>query len=68
MLSLKLQDIMSVRVGPDSILNELPRSVEINGQIYVVSRDVKGSPTIFSTECPHQGGTVEVIDGECLRC
>lgn len=59
---------MSVRVGPDSILNELPQSVEISGQMYIVSRDTNGSPIVFSSECPHQGGLVEVIDEDCLRC
>lgn len=59
---------MSVRVGPVSILDDLPRSVEINGQEYILSRNSDGCPIIFSSECPHQGGTVEVVDDECLRC
>jgi CMP-N-acetylneuraminate monooxygenase len=59
---------MSARIGPDSLLEDLPQSVEINGREYIVSRDPDGQPIIFSSECPHQGGTVEVVDEECLRC
>jgi CMP-N-acetylneuraminate monooxygenase len=59
---------MSIRIGPTSLLEDLPQSVEVSGREYILSRDVEGHPIIFSSECPHQGGTVEVIDDECLRC
>lgn len=59
---------MSVRVGPDSLLDHLPQSVEVGGNEYILSRDADGRPLLFSSECPHQGGTVQVLDDECLRC
>jgi CMP-N-acetylneuraminate monooxygenase len=59
---------MTVRVGPDSLLDELPRSVNVDGNEYIVSQNTEGDPVVFSSECPHQGGTVEVVDEEYLRC
>jgi CMP-N-acetylneuraminate monooxygenase len=59
---------MSTRIGPDSLLEDLPRSVEVGGRKYILSRNIDSHPIIFSSECPHQGGTVEVIDNECLQC
>jgi len=59
---------MSTRIGPDSLLEDLPQSVEISGREYIVSQDTDDHPIIFSSECPHQGGVVEVTDEECLRC
>lgn len=59
---------MSIRIGPESLLEELPQSVKINGREYILSRDSETRPIIFSSECPHQGGTVEVVDDGCLQC
>ena len=59
---------MSTRIGPDSLLEDLPQSVEVSGRKYILSQDTENRPIIFSSECPHQGGTVEVIDDECLQC
>lgn len=59
---------MSIRVGPDSLLEDLPESVEISGQEYIVNKNTNGDPIVFSAECPHMGATVEVVDEDCLRC
>lgn len=59
---------MSIRIGPISLLNDLPQSVRMDGQTYIVSRNSDDLPIILSSECPHQGGTVEVIDKGCLQC
>ncbi|WP_081927504.1 Rieske 2Fe-2S domain-containing protein [Halobellus rufus] len=59
---------MSTRIGPDSLLKNLPQSVKISGREYIISRNPDGDPIIFSSECPHQGSVVEVANEECLRC
>lgn len=59
---------MSIRIGPESLLEDFPQSVEVNGREYILSRDSETRPIIFSSECPHQGGTVEVVDDGCLQC
>lgn len=59
---------MSTRIGADLLLEDLPQSVDINGQEYIISQSSDGRPVLFSSECPHQGGVVEVTDEECIRC
>lgn len=59
---------MSTCIGPDSLLNDLPQTVEVDGREYIVSQNSDDHPVIFSSECPHQGATVKVVDDECLRC
>lgn len=58
---------MPVRIGSDSLLDELPQEIEINNKDYILSKNVNNDPTLFSTECPHRGGKVQVEDN-CLRC
>ncbi|MFA9516862.1 Rieske 2Fe-2S domain-containing protein [Halopenitus sp. H-Gu1] len=59
---------MSVHVGPASLLETLPQSVEVDGEWYIISKNEESQPVIFSSECPHLGGTVEVVNDDCLRC
>jgi CMP-N-acetylneuraminate monooxygenase len=59
---------VSVQIGPATILDDLPQPVEINGNRYIASRDEDDQPIILSSECPHMGGEVEVINKSCLRC
>ena len=55
-------------VGPDSLLQTLPSSVTVNGQPYILDRDIDGELVLLDATCPHQGGVV-VIDGETqYRC
>jgi CMP-N-acetylneuraminate monooxygenase len=58
----------NMKVGSISLLDDLPQPVEIGGQRYILSKDESGEPVAFSSECPHQGGIVEVVDEECIRC
>jgi CMP-N-acetylneuraminate monooxygenase len=59
---------MTTCIGSDSLLEDLPQSVEVDGKEYILSRNVDDHPVIFSSECPHQGATVKVADDKCLRC
>lgn len=59
---------MGICIGPDSLLRDLPQTVEIGEREYILSRNSDKHPVIFSSECPHQGATVKVTHDECLRC
>jgi CMP-N-acetylneuraminate monooxygenase len=54
-------------VGPDTLLNDTPRTVELDEENYILTQNLNGNPVLFSTQCPHRGGKVKV-DDECLHC
>jgi len=59
---------MTVRVGDAELVEELPRSVTIHGEPYILSSSDDGTPVLHDAICPHQGGTVTVESESCLRC
>jgi len=59
---------MSFRIGDVSLLDDLPRAVELSDKPFILSQNSEGDPVLFEAVCPHQGGTVDIKSEECLRC
>jgi len=41
-----------------SILNKVPKLIDIQGQSYIISKNEEGIPILFSASCPHQNNVV----------
>ena len=51
-----------------SILNELPKLIDIQGQSYIIDKNEEGVPILFSASCPHQNNVVSEIDNTHWKC
>lgn len=59
---------MTVRIGEAALLDEIPCSVEIHDEPYILSVNDDSDPVLHDAICPHEGGTVDVESDTCLRC
>ena len=48
-------------------LSNLPHKLEIDGDIYFISRSNAKEYILLSGVCPHKGGIVKAI-GDCFEC
>ena len=53
---------------PSSILNQVPKLIDIQGQSYIISKNEDGVPILFSASCPHQNNVVSELDHVTWRC
>ena len=53
---------------PSSILNEVPKLIDIQGQSYIINKNEDGFPILFSASCPHQNNTVSELHDTTWRC
>ena len=53
---------------PSSILNQVPKLIDIQGQSYIISKNEDGTPILFSASCPHQNNTVSELHDTTWRC
>jgi len=53
---------------PSSILNQVPKLIDIQGQSYIISKNEDGVPILFSASCPHQNNVVSELDNVTWRC
>ena len=51
-----------------SILNELPKLIDIQGQSYIIDKNEEGVPVLFSASCPHQNNVVSELDNTTWKC
>ena len=59
---------MRYEVGSINILKDLPKFVEIENKPYIISEDSKKQLIAYSAVCPHQGGVVNDVQKNNLRC
>ena len=41
-----------------SILDDVPKLIDIKGQSYLINQNEEGIPVLFSASCPHQNNVV----------
>jgi len=51
-----------------SILNEIPKLIDIQGQSYIIDKNEEGVPVLFSASCPHQNNVVSELDNTTWKC
>ena len=51
-----------------SILNKVPKLIDIQGQSYIISKNEEGIPILFSASCPHQNNTVSELHDTTWKC
>ena len=51
-----------------SILNQVPKLIDIKGQSYILSKNEDGTPILFSASCPHQNNVVSELHDTTWRC
>jgi len=51
-----------------SILDDIPKLIEIQGQLYIITKNKNGIPILYSASCPHQHNVVRELNEEIWRC
>jgi CMP-N-acetylneuraminate monooxygenase len=51
-----------------SILNKVPKLIDIQGQSYIISKNEEGIPILFSASCPHQNNVVNELHDTPWKC
>ena len=51
-----------------SILNKVPKLIDIQGQSYIISKNEEGIPILFSASCPHQNNVVSELHDTPWKC
>jgi len=51
-----------------SILNVIPKLIDIKGQSYIITKNDNGDPILYSASCPHQNNVVSEINETIWRC
>ena len=59
---------MLIEIGPENIVNNLPKSVTINNRPFILNMKKNGSLVIFSATCPHMHGTVNPSKDKIWTC
>jgi CMP-N-acetylneuraminate monooxygenase len=58
---------MKIKIGPKSLLENTPSSLEINGDPYILHQ-TDGIPILYSAICPHQHNIVNDFHKEFWKC
>ena len=58
---------MKINIGPKSLLEKTPSSLEINGDPYILHQ-TDGVPILYSAICPHQHNIVNEFHKEFWKC
>ncbi len=51
-----------------TILNQVPKLIDIQGQSYIITKNECGIPILFSASCPHQNNVVSELNNTTWRC
>ena len=59
---------MKIEIGDENLLNSTPSLIKINSDYYILSKNLDGTPVLFSADCPHQHGIVEELNEKSWNC
>jgi CMP-N-acetylneuraminate monooxygenase len=59
---------MEICIGPKSILENVPKIIELDKEPYILSKDNNGNPILYSAICPHQHNVVKDLKKDVWRC
>jgi CMP-N-acetylneuraminate monooxygenase len=51
-----------------TILNKVPKLIDIQGQSYIINKNEDGIPILFSASCPHQNNVVSELHDTLWKC
>tara|TARA_B110000196_G_scaffold270642_1_gene245753 strand:- start:7401 stop:9257 length:1857 start_codon:yes stop_codon:yes gene_type:complete len=59
---------MDVCLGPITLLQNLPKLIDIEDEPYILTKDDSGNPLLYSAICPHQSNIVKDLKKDEWRC